>query len=411
MKKKESRKESLQNLSAASDRRDADCRRGEYGMELISGFTGNGGIVSLPIDMLAKLYVEPTNRCNLDCRACMRQGWEEALGFMEFELFKEIMDGLSFLPEPPVIFFGGFGEPLNHPRIADLVASAKQNGAKVELISNGIQLDDEMSDRLVAAGLDRLWVSIDGASPQSYADVRLGDHLAQIIANLERLREIRRRHPDKKPELGISFVAMKRNISDMPAVLDLAQELEASHFSLSNVEPYTEAMEKEILYARTRFEPLPAEGLGMPRLDPEAKNAEVFKRLYGLFPGPGASASRNAGRSGLCPFLQRRSASVRWDGQVGPCLTLLHTHSIFLKDHSRTWPEFHFGSIMARDLAAIWNDEAYRAFRSRLDEFSFAPCSTCNSCDLPDINNEDCFGNVHPACGGCLWAQGFIQCP
>jgi hypothetical protein len=38
-------------------------------------------------------------------------------------------------------------------------------------------------------------------------------------------------------------------------------------------------------------------------------------------------------------------------------------------------------------------------------------CRTCNSCDLPDINNEDCFGNVHPACGGCLWSQGFVQCP
>jgi hypothetical protein len=30
---------------------------------------------------------------------------------------------------------------------------------------------------------------------------------------------------------------------------------------------------------------------------------------------------------------------------------------------------------------------------------------------MADENLEDCFGSPTPACGGCLWAQGFIQCP
>ena len=71
---------------------------------------------------LERLYVEPTNRCNLDCRTCMRHGWEESLGFMEFGLFEKIMADLRSFPERPDIFFGGFGEPLGHPRIADMVA-------------------------------------------------------------------------------------------------------------------------------------------------------------------------------------------------------------------------------------------------------------------------------------------------
>jgi MoaA/NifB/PqqE/SkfB family radical SAM enzyme len=375
------------------------------------GGKANKSMKNLGLDQLSRLYVEPTNRCNLDCRTCMRHGWEEALGFMDFGLFEKIINGLQSFPERPVIFFGGFGEPLGHPRIGDMVALAKKSGAKVELISNGILLNDEMADRLVAAGLDCLWVSIDGASPQSYADVRLGDHLPQIIANLERLREKRKQNPAKKPELGISFVAMKRNIVDLSVMLDLAQRLGASHFSLSNVEPYTAAMGKEILYERSLFETMPDEDLALPRLDREMKNDEALKRLANLFPISASSVSSTAGRSGLCPFLQRRSASARWDGQVGPCLPLLHTHTVFLNGHSRTWEEFHFGSLAIRDLAAIWNDDTYRDFRRRLDEFSFAPCTICNSCDLPGVNNEDCFGNVHPACGGCLWAQGFIQCP
>jgi MoaA/NifB/PqqE/SkfB family radical SAM enzyme len=369
---------------------------------------GNGISLSVNhgIDRLAKLYVEPTNRCNLDCRTCMRQGWEEGLGFMEFGLFQKIMADLRRQPAKPDVFFGGFGEPLAHPRIVDMVALAKLEGSGVELISNGILLDEKMTGLLAAAGLDRLWVSIDGASPASYADVRLGDHLPEIVANLKRLNAMR-----NKPQLGISFVAMKRNIADLPAVIDLARRLGAGRFSLSNIEPYIGDMAAEILYGQTQFEELPAGGCVMPRFDPLAIPGETLEKAAALFPAALSFAPLESGREGLCPFLQRRSASVRWDGRAGPCLPLLHGHTVFLNGHSRTWLEFHFGSLSESSLAEIWNCGAWRDFRRKLDEFAFAPCTTCNSCDLPDVNNEDCFGNVHPACGGCLWSQGFIQCP
>ncbi len=358
------------------------------------------------IDRLAKIYIEPTNRCNLDCRTCMRHGWEEELGFMDFGLLEKIVSDLKAFAGPPGIFIGGFGEPLGHPRIVDMVKAAKAIGSETELISNGILLDGGMAERLVAAGLDRLWVSIDGASPESYADVRLGDYLPAIIANLERLNA-----RSDKPELGISFVAMKRNIADLPTVLDLARRLGAARFSLSNVEPYIGDMEKETLYARSAFEPIPATGAISPRLDANGIGLEVMERVARLFPGAASAFSPEAGRRGLCPFLHRRSASVRWDGRVGPCLPLLHAHMLCINGHTRNWPDFTFGSLAESSLGDIWSDPAYCAFRRKLDEFSFAPCTTCNSCDLPDENGEDCFGNTHPACGGCLWSQGFIQCP
>jgi MoaA/NifB/PqqE/SkfB family radical SAM enzyme len=363
-------------------------------------------IASRDIDRLAKLYIEPTNRCNLDCRTCMRHGWEEELGFMDVGLLERIMAGLPSFPEPPDVFFGGFGEPLGHPRIVDMVALAKGSGAQVELISNGILLDGAMAGRLSAAGLDRLWVSIDGASPRSYADVRLGDHLPQIIANLEHLKR-----RSNKFALGVSFVAMKRNVADLPAVLDLARRLGANRFSLSNVEPYTGDMARDVLYGRALFAALPEGGCIMPRFDPGAIAGETLEKLTAFFPAALPFTTVAPGREGLCPFLQRRSASVRWDGRVGPCLPLLHSHTVCLNGHTRSWPDFTFASLRERGLDETWSAPEYQAFRDKLEEFSFAPCTTCNSCDLPDVNNEDCFGNVHPACGGCLWAQGFIQCP
>ena len=43
--------------------------------------------------------------------------------------------------------------------------------------------------------------------------------------------------------------------------------------------------------------------------------------------------------------------------------------------------------------------------------FDFASCLYCGHCELFAENKEDCIGNTHPACGGCLWAEGVLSCP
>ena len=78
-----------------------------------------------------------------------------------------------------------------HPGIVDMVARVKALGATVELITNGTLLTQEMSRRLIEAGLDMLWVSLDGATPESYADVRLGAALPEVLANLANFRRTR----------------------------------------------------------------------------------------------------------------------------------------------------------------------------------------------------------------------------
>ncbi len=134
----------------------------------------NGLGLRSPVTRLAKIYVEPTNRCNLECRTCIRNSWNEPLGQMDDRTFSGIIAGLSAFDGPLTVFFGGFGEPLSHPYIVDMVAAAHRAGAKVELITNGTLLTERMSRHLIHAGLDLLWVSLDGSTPESYADVRLG---------------------------------------------------------------------------------------------------------------------------------------------------------------------------------------------------------------------------------------------
>ncbi len=86
--------------------------------------------------------------CNLECRICIRNVWDEPIGQMSSETFNRIIEGLGFFTQS-FCFFGGFGEPLVYPNIVDMVARVKALGTPVDLITNGTLLTQEMSRRLM----------------------------------------------------------------------------------------------------------------------------------------------------------------------------------------------------------------------------------------------------------------------
>ena len=365
---------------------------------------------------LSKIYIEPTTLCNLDCRTCMRNVWDEPLGKMSKETFAKIMQGVSQFSNPPSVFFGGFGEPLVHPDIIDMVQAAKMAGAEVELITNGILLDEMTVGKLMGAELDRIWVSIDGATPESYDDVRLGAALPQVIENLMGLQKMRTLTGRRLPKLGIAFVAMKRNIADLPKVIRMGKSLGADQFSVSNVLPHTQALREQVLFTRSIYENngLPSQWvplISLPRIEINALTKEPLAETLKDWIMLSVARQELGLGANACPFVEKGSISVRWDGSVSPCLPLLHAHTSFLDDTLRQNHSFSVGNINERSLFEIWQEPSYVKLRERLLEFDFSPCTVCNSCELAEANLEDCFGNLQPACGGCLWAQGFIQCP
>jgi len=339
-------------------------------------------------------------------------------------VFDRVMDGLTAFSPRPTVFFGGFGEPLCHPKILEMVRTAKALGAPVQLITNGTRLTPDLSRELIAAEIDVLWVSIDGASPDSYANVRLGAMLPQVLENVAGFRDALHYLqsvvsdcgplPSFKTHLGIAFVAMKSNIADLPEVLNLARTLRAKHFLITNVVPHTQEMQGQILYDLTLQEDLctePALGLSIPRMDmTETTRDPLYTSLqYGRITSWAGSKLPRA--NGRCPFIGNGAAAIGWDGGFSPCLPLLHSHFSFVLDRKRFSRRWIIGNVAERSLFDLWNAPEHVAFRQRVQTFDFAPCTSCGGCEMADANEEDCLGNGFPTCGGCLWAQGLIQCP
>ena len=380
------------------------------------------------MDELNKIYVEPTNRCNLNCVTCIRHSWNEPFGDMEWPVYQALIDGIKGFPGPKTIAFAGLGEPLLHKRFPEMVRLAHEQGMRTEMTSNATLLTPALAEELIEAGLDQFTVSIDGTSDEAHGSVRPGASLEKIIQNVRKLygwseKQVSHRLDIESTlglalsaplRIGIEFVAMKRNIHELPALRDIAYQARASFILVTNFLPYTADLQNEILYRwATSYE-----GQGwfqnplwvLPRMEWNRETGESLSKLMLSQPDLSCLDMNPSQRNNYCPFIQSGSMAVAWHGGVSPCPPLLHSYTCFIMNRQKYFRRCVFGGLPGQSLLAIWSNPEYAAFRERVRKFEFSPCTDCGGCHLGEKNEEDCYGNPFPVCGDCLWARGVLRC-
>jgi len=149
---------------------------------------------ALPLSTPFVVQIFPVYACNFKCGYCIFSVPKAKRHFisdklmMDFGLYKKCVDDMAGFPEKiKVLRFVGIGEPLLHKDIAGMIRYAvdKKIANVVELLTNASLLTPEMSDALLAAGLTRLVVSLQGTTAEKYRKVCGADlDLGKFIANL-----------------------------------------------------------------------------------------------------------------------------------------------------------------------------------------------------------------------------------
>ena len=131
--------------------------------------------------------IEITTRCNLRCVFCARTASGRLAADMSLQAFGRILD---LLPHAYRITLVGLGEPLLHPEVVECVAMAAAQGRRVSLATNALLLTPDLSQRLIAAGLDGITFSLDAPTPELAAQVRAGTVLDTAITNIKAFNAI-----------------------------------------------------------------------------------------------------------------------------------------------------------------------------------------------------------------------------
>jgi len=288
--------------------------------------------------MPVSISIEPTTSCNLRCPECPSglRAFTRPTGMMKMELFKSIVNQL---PELSYLIFYFQGEPYLHTGLLDMVSYAAKKNIYTATSTNAHFLSDEVARKTVESGLDRLIISIDGTTQETYQVYRIGGKIDKVIEGTKNILHWKKELKSKTPHVIFQFLVVKPNEDQIAGVQSLARELGVDEVKLKTAQIYD-------------YE----NGSGLiPTIE---KYSRYKKKIDGTY------VIKNK-MSDEC-WKMWHSCVITWDGKVVPCC--------FDKD-----AHYVLGDLNTDSFREIWEGEKYNAFRASLFS-SRANIEMCRNC-------------------------------
>jgi putative metalloenzyme radical SAM/SPASM domain maturase len=415
-----------------------------------------------------KLYVELTTRCNLRCPMCVKQAKGSCIveGDMPLTLFQRLLPSLAHTRS---LVLNGIGEPLLYPDLEEVIRLARASmpaDAAIGFQSNGLLLDRHRAERLMAAGLQTICLSLDSLDLTDPG----GHSLFAVTQALEILLQARRQ-TGRRFRIGIETVLSRETIAGLPDLVRWAAGQEVDYLIATHLFLYDGSAAAGSLFnpnttdAVAIFEKYnrmaTAQGLSLhryltaylkftksaadrelvalvERMQREARDKDIHLHLPSLIDhssgdwGAVEKAFREArviaGQHGLelflpplqapaqrsCPFIADQATFIAMNGDVMPCHFLWHSYSCQVLGEEVQVRERSFGNIRRQTLEEIWCSDGYRQFRHQAASDDYASCWSCSLGPCAALINDDlyandCYGSIVP-CGHCQWSLGGIRC-
>jgi len=424
------------------------------------------------LDHPSKLFVEVTTRCNLRCAMCVKQtaGGCSPEGDLPVPLFESMAPAF---PRLQALVLNGVGEPLLHPRLEEMIRSARERMPRegwVGFQSNGLLLTPDRAASLASAGLDRICFSIDGVSPETFRKVRGGGEIEGVERALSAMASAKAALGRPELQVGVEYVVMRENLRELPEALRWSAARGATFAIVTHILPYDLQHGEEAAFdpntdmaiaifrewdekagregsdirryfeIRWKYDRTPEEDQVLRFVDAmkaDAMARGVFldvRKLLSADRGHGdavadvfAEAADVARKEGLdlrlpgvslkekrnCSFVEEGGAFVSWEGAVSPCYFLWHRYTCYAHGWKQPVHPRVFGKLAERGILEIWNDRDFRSFREDVVRYDYPYCSSCGLAPCDYVQTEEFEQDCHirnVQCGSCMWCMGVFQC-
>ncbi|WP_258359565.1 radical SAM/SPASM domain-containing protein [Moorella sulfitireducens (nom. illeg.)] len=260
------------------------------------------------------IQLEVTSRCQLKCSFCphtlLPDGWYGA--DFPWELFARYI--APYLRQVSLIYFQGWGEPLLHPRLFDMMQVAKEQGCRVGFTSNGILLGPPVLERLVEMQSDLLGLSVAGGTPFTHAALRSGSNLKRLLSNISRLADIKQKRGSPLPKIICSYLMTRRNLHELPAFVELAAGAGADEVVATNLDFTLSPEMEELRVFACSGDVVPEDYLlAVQAAEEQAGRLGLSLRVYPLQFNPNVM---------VCDARPLKYIFVNSHGEVAPCVYL-----------------------------------------------------------------------------------------
>lgn len=283
--------------------------------------------------------VEPTTKCNLGCPECPSglKSFTRPTGNMETDFYQKVLNELG--DRLIYLYFYFQGEPYLHPKFLELVKAAAARNIYTVTSTNAHFLTDRKARETVESGLDRIIISIDGTTQETYENYRIGGSLEKVKEGTRHLVKWKKELKSVTPHIIIQFLVVKPNEHQIDEIFELGKELGVDEVKLKTAQIYDYSKGSEL----------------MPTIDKYSRYAQQSDGTYKI-------------KNDLLNHCWKlwHSCVITWDGKIVPCC--------FDKD-----AQHQLGDLNTKSFREIWESNLYDAFRRKILK-SRAEIDICTNC-------------------------------
>lgn len=301
----------------------------------VSRWSGKPTQWGLPVS----ISFEPTTSCNLRCPECPSglRAFTRPTGMLDNSFFKQTINEMH--KELLYLIFYFQGEPFLNPGFLDMVKYASDRKIYTATSTNAHYLKDEIARLTVESGLDRLIVSIDGTTQETYQSYRVGGKLEKVIEGTKNVVKWKKELKSATPHIIFQFLVVKPNEHQMDEVLELGKEIGVDEVRFKTAQVYD--------YHH-----------GNPLIPTKEKYARYKRNADGTYSIKNKLLNH-------CWKLWH-SCVITWDGKVVPCC--------FDKDATH-----RLGDLKKEKFRDLWQGPLYNQFRTSLMK-SRSEIDICKNC-------------------------------
>lgn len=285
------------------------------------------------------ISIEPTTSCNLRCPECPSglRSFTRPTGMLEESFFKKTIDELA--EDLSYLIFYFQGEPYLNPDFLNMVKFASKKGIYTATSTNAHYLTEDSAKKTVESGLNRLIISIDGTTQETYQAYRVGGELAKVLEGTKNIVKWKKQLCSKTPYIIFQFLVVKPNEHQIAEVKELAKEMGVNEVKFKTAQIYDYENNNSLI----------------PTID---KYSRYNKQTDGTYVIKNKMLNH-------CWKLWH-SCVVTWDGMVVPCC--------FDKD-----AQYRLGNLTNESFKQIWQNGSYKKFRASVLK-SRSEIDICKNC-------------------------------
>jgi MoaA/NifB/PqqE/SkfB family radical SAM enzyme len=321
------------------------------------------------MDEMTGLSLETSAVCQLRCPHCFLRSFQQrpGPGVMPLTVVEAVAPFLSGLE---AVDLTGWGEPLLHPHLLDLIALIRKSfKGRLTMTTNGLLLTSAVMDRLIALDLDTVCISLDAAGPESYARARPGGDFHALVAAL---REFVQRRPAGRPLLFATFLLRQEALPELSAFISMMADLGLDGAVLQQL---TGVFSRGGL-AQVTHRAYYGNAFDEDRLTQAVATARNAAPAGFIIVGPEAVLPH---RLGDCGGFDLSRPFITASGQVSACCAMAYPCALLRRDGKvEETKSLTFGNVRATPLPEIWRHPAY--VRAREEIRSGVVPAACGDC-------------------------------